>query len=63
MNDERNMIHYYAEPVKEGYSIVHRDVVMDGEVVESIDTGSPGPTPTVEEYIRRNHGSEGKVYL
>lgn len=43
---------YYAEPVKAGYSILRRDVVIDGELVPELShpVGSPAPTETVRRY-------------
>lgn len=48
------VIHYYAETVKPGYSILLRDVIADGEFIESATrVGSPAPTATVKHYERR----------
>lgn len=45
----------YAERVKEGYSVLRRDVFVGGELVPELSgvQGSPAPTATVQEYERR----------
>lgn len=51
---DRNFIHYYAESVTEGRSILRRDVVIDGEMVPELShaLGSPAPTEVVEQHER-----------
>lgn len=48
-----NFIHYYAEPVKAGYSILRCDIVLDGEIVQSFTVGSPAPTEVIKSHERR----------
>lgn len=48
--EDRNFIDRYAEPVKEGYSVLREDVVVDSELVQSVVRGSPAPTATVTQY-------------
>lgn len=49
-----DLIQYYAEPAKPGYSILRRDVVIDGEVIPELShqLGSPAPTEIVEREAR-----------
>jgi hypothetical protein len=48
------VITYYAEQVRPGYSIMRRDVVVDGSLVPELSgtDGSPAPTETVKRYER-----------
>ncbi len=59
---EPDHIHYFAEPVKPGYSILRQDVVIDGQLVISQNLGSPAPTLVVQTYVV-SRGADGKVVL
>jgi hypothetical protein len=41
-------IAYYANVLPHGRAILHCDMVVDGKLVQSYDTGSPAPLATVQ---------------
>jgi hypothetical protein len=45
-----NAIHRYVEPLPGKRGQLREDIVIDGQIVQSINVGSPAPLATVERF-------------
>jgi hypothetical protein len=50
-------IHYYPEPLGSGRGIMRVDIVQDGTIVDTHESGSPAPMATLERYAHTHRSS------